>query len=79
MVDEKETSETINLAENSASQTHSINKLQSIQTKIDKEQCLAINDALLIQTDSLDNEIDDYKANQQIIDPNLKGKFCDFL
>jgi hypothetical protein len=78
MVDEKETSETINLAETSANQTHSNNKLQSIQTEIGEEQRLVISDVLLIQTDSLDIENDYYKANQQIIETNSNGKFYDF-
>jgi len=75
MIDEKETPETIHLAEIRKTTTLSNIKLQSIQIDTDKEQSLVVNDALLAQTDSLDNDIDDYKANQQIADPNFYGKF----
>ena len=73
MVDEKETQETINLAEFKTNQT------QSVQSEIEKEQRLAINDACLIQTDSLDtHEIDDYKLNPKLYDLNSIGKFLNF-
>jgi hypothetical protein len=72
MVDEKETQETINLAEFNTTQT------QLVQTEIEKEQRLAINDACLIQTDSLDNQIDDYKLNPKLYDLNSIGKFLNF-